>query len=90
MVLQRLRDRVPQHGDAVLAPFTLPDHDFPSFEIAILDPQPRALHEPYPGAIRKSRHECVCAIELGQQPVYFGAREHNRKALRPLRALHAV
>ncbi len=72
----RRNDAVGEHGDAVVAAFSIIDNDAVIFKINILDAEAQTFHEAEAAAVHDLRHEFVLACHVGDDGAHFFYREY--------------
>lgn len=83
-------ERLGKQGHPVPSSLPVPDPDLPTFEIDVLDPQPRAFQEAEPRAVQERPHEPWRTGQVIEDPGHLGAGEDDRKPGRPPGSHQAV
>lgn len=86
---QRRRERLGEHGAAVLAALAVAHQDFVTGEIEVLYAQAQGLEQAQPRAVVELGDEAIGALEFGQQEINIVTRQDDRQPLgtaRPHRA----
>jgi hypothetical protein len=71
LFLQRLKQRVGQHGDPVLVALARAHDNLAVVRIHILHPQPQTFHFPHTGAVKQPRNQSIHAMHASQKPAQF-------------------
>jgi len=90
MDTQLCRRRFRQHRDSVSITLPSPHDELLHPEVDVLDPQPRTLEQPQPGAIEQDDHETRGPLEPFDHRAHLVARQHDGQTTRPTCPHHLV
>jgi len=79
-LLERFLEAPREHGDAVLHPLPLPDHNLMPREVQILHPQGNAFHQTQTTAVEDLRHHSIDAGENSQKTTHLVPKESRECA----------
>lgn len=79
-----------QHGHPVLASISLPDKDFPTAELHILDPQGHARHQAHAGALHQARQQRMHPLHFVEDGGHFPGRQYGRQPRRRVGTVDVV
>jgi hypothetical protein len=77
LLLQRLDERLRQHGASVLLSLAVSDDDLSTLEIDVFDTEPNAFHQAQTRTINQGGHEVMRAARLPKQLLEL----HGRKTI---------
>lgn len=84
MVSQCLDQRSGQQRHAILSTLAVPNDDFSTAEVEVLDPQVAGFQQPQAGSVQKRSHEARHPLDVGQDPGHLVGSQDYGKASRAL------